>query len=149
MSVKKKGFWFWVNKTDTCWLWEGNIATNSYGLYTANFSGQRQTKRAHRLAYELMVGPIPDGLELDHLCRVRNCVNPAHLEAVTHQENVLRGGKVCVVANLREPIAPEVILMIFQIPMLGRGAVEPVEPVADFWLGATNKGGSDATCSNG
>lgn len=46
---------------------------------------------AHRLSYELFVGPIPDGYELDHLCRNRGCVNPAHLEAVTHRVNVLRG----------------------------------------------------------
>lgn len=48
---------------------------------------------AHRVAYELFVGPIPDGLELDHLCRVRNCINPDHLEAVTHQVNVERKPK--------------------------------------------------------
>jgi hypothetical protein len=46
---------------------------------------------AHRFAYELLVGPIPEDLELDHLCRVRHCVNPAHLEPVTHLENILRG----------------------------------------------------------
>ena len=46
---------------------------------------------AHRVAYELTNGPIPDGLELDHLCRVRHCVNPSHIEAVTHRENTLRG----------------------------------------------------------
>ncbi len=48
---------------------------------------------AHRVAYELFVGAIPDGLEIDHLCRVRNCFNPAHLEAVTHQENINRKPK--------------------------------------------------------
>ena len=47
--------------------------------------------RAHRFAYEQIVGPIPDGLQLDHLCRVRSCVNPAHLEPVTCQVNLLRG----------------------------------------------------------
>ena len=46
---------------------------------------------SHRLAYELEIGPIPAGLEIDHLCRVRNCVNPAHLEPVTHAENIRRG----------------------------------------------------------
>lgn len=48
---------------------------------------------AHRVAYELFVGPIPDGMELDHVCRVRNCINPAHLEAVTHEENINRKPK--------------------------------------------------------
>ena len=54
----------------------------------------------HRLAYELFVGPIPEGLELDHLCRVRDCANPEHLEAVTHAENVRRGR----IGVLRPPI---------------------------------------------
>jgi hypothetical protein len=53
--------------------------------------GKRKLKRAHRLVYERLVGPIPDGLELDHLCRNPTCCNPAHLEPVTHRENMLRG----------------------------------------------------------
>lgn len=48
---------------------------------------------AHRFAYELANGPIPDGLEIDHLCRNRKCVNPAHLQAVSHRENMLRAAK--------------------------------------------------------
>jgi hypothetical protein len=50
-----------------------------------------KVRLAHRVIYEYLVGPIPDGLSIDHLCRVRHCVNPAHLEPVTHRENVLRG----------------------------------------------------------
>lgn len=69
-----------------CWLWQGFRLPTDYGTFTAN----GRTQIAHRLAYELFVGPIPDGLHLDHLCRVRRCVNPAHLEPVTVQENVLR-----------------------------------------------------------
>ena len=49
---------------------------------------------AHRLSYETFVGPIPDGKELDHVCGVRRCVNPSHLEPVTHHENVLRGKRL-------------------------------------------------------
>lgn len=57
-----------------------------YGIYGGNGG-----KRAHRLTYEALVGEIPEGLELDHLCRIRRCVNPAHLEPVTHRVNILRG----------------------------------------------------------
>jgi HNH endonuclease len=81
-------FWAQVNKTDSCWLWTGHIATGKgYGRIRVN--GEYQ--KAHRVSYELFVGPIPDGLQLDHLCRVRNCVNPEHLEPVTNRENGLRG----------------------------------------------------------
>lgn len=69
-----------------CWLWTGSKSTHGYGLFRRG----EQTIQAHRAVYELLVGPIPDGLDLDHLCRVRLCVNPAHLEPVTRQENVLR-----------------------------------------------------------
>jgi hypothetical protein len=57
----------------------------------ASISFYRQNKLVHTIAYELLIGPVPDGLELDHLCRIRHCVNPAHLEAVPHRVNVLRG----------------------------------------------------------
>ena len=74
-----------------CWLWQGCTTTRGYGLIA--ICGK--SKLAHRLAYELFKGPIPEGLELDHLCRVRNCCNPDHLEAVTHEENVRRGDSGC------------------------------------------------------
>ncbi len=93
-------FWAKVNKDgpdpseDTlaarlgpCWLWSGALGGDGYG----RFSVSRRTLGAHRFAYELLVGPIPEGLTIDHLCRVPRCVNPAHLEAVTVGENVLRG----------------------------------------------------------
>lgn len=70
-----------------CWLWMGACAGRGYGhLLTGG-----QWKYAHRFAYELLIGPIPIGLTLDHLCRVLLCVNPFHLEAVTCQENLRRG----------------------------------------------------------
>jgi hypothetical protein len=79
-------FWDRVERTDSCWLWAGSQTSNGYGLYWAS-----QTVLAHRYAYELVGGPIPDALQIDHLCRVRHCVNPDHLEPVTQKENVRRG----------------------------------------------------------
>lgn len=78
-------FWAKVDKTATCWLWQGAKDSGGYGQIRAG----RQEK-AHRLAYQWLVGAIPEGLQLDHLCRVRNCVNPDHLEPVTPRENTMR-----------------------------------------------------------
>jgi hypothetical protein len=79
--------WAKVEKTEGCWLWTAAISPNGYGKFMV--SGR--PVNAHRLVYQLTVGPIPDGLDLDHLCRVRHCVNPDHLEPVTRSENLLRG----------------------------------------------------------
>jgi transcriptional regulator with XRE-family HTH domain len=70
-----------------CWIWLGRINGFGYGEIKC---GERRLK-AHRVSYEHHVGPIPEGLDLDHLCRVRPCVNPEHLEPVTRSENVRRG----------------------------------------------------------
>jgi hypothetical protein len=72
-----------------CWMWIA--ATTSEGYGTVRLSNPRRMRDAHRVVYESLIGPVPVGLELDHLCRVRHCVNPDHLEPVTHQENVRRG----------------------------------------------------------
>lgn len=69
-----------------CWLWLGTITPNGYGQIRVS----RSNRSAHRVLYEFLVGPIPEGLDLDHLCRVRRCVNPAHLEPVTRSENIRR-----------------------------------------------------------
>jgi hypothetical protein len=79
--------WAKVDKTDDCWLWTGAKTSSGYGMVSHD-SGVRPV---HRVVYELLVGSIPDGLVIDHLCSVRNCVNPAHLEPVTNAENVSRG----------------------------------------------------------
>jgi hypothetical protein len=76
-----------VNPATGCWHWTRKISDNGYGR--TSFRGRDSA--AHRVAYELLRGPIPAGLELDHLCRVRHCVNPDHLEAVTGRENRIRG----------------------------------------------------------
>lgn len=74
--------------TDECWLWTGAIDKAGYGRIGR---GSYEVLYAHRVAWELAVGPIPEGMHIDHLCRVRNCVNPDHLEVVTNRENALRG----------------------------------------------------------
>lgn len=72
---------------DGCWLWTAARNQNGYGRF---WDGVRLVQ-AHRWSYEYHVGAIPEGLQLDHLCRVRHCVNPEHLEPVTHAENGRRG----------------------------------------------------------
>lgn len=75
-----------------CWLWSGATINTGYGsVYAGELSDAKSSVLAHRLVYELLVGEIPEGLEADHLCRVPLCVNPSHLELVTHAENVRRG----------------------------------------------------------
>lgn len=79
-------FWNKVNKTEGCWLWTGS-KTLGYG----KFKTPEGTVLAHRWAYENARGLIPAGQVVDHLCKVKSCVNPDHLEAVEHSENVRRG----------------------------------------------------------
>ena len=76
-----------VQVTEACWLWSGRINAAGYG----NVGYKGKYHLAHRVVYEIFRGKIPDGLCLDHLCRNRRCVNPAHLEPVTHRVNILRG----------------------------------------------------------
>lgn len=78
-----------VDQTPDCWLWTGAVQSSGYG--SIGICGGR-TALAHRISYELHVGPIPAGLHIDHLCRNRLCVNPAHLEPVTAAENNRRTG---------------------------------------------------------
>ena len=93
-------FWSKADRSSDCWLWTAGRFPQGYGQF--KLDGRPQA--AHRVAYELVVGPIPEGLELDHTChngdescqggdgcRHRRCVNPAHLEPVLHVENIRRG----------------------------------------------------------
>lgn len=76
-----------VDASASCWLWKASINGGGYGQFRLD----GKLRKAHRVAWEMLVGPIPEGRHLDHLCRVRNCVNPDHLEPVTQAENIRRG----------------------------------------------------------
>lgn len=80
-----------------CWEWIGTLDSAGYGTASASKTAR---VRAHRLIYSVFRGPIPEGLDLDHLCRNRCCVNPAHLEPVTRRENLCRGVGVTMRAHL-------------------------------------------------
>ncbi len=84
-----------------CWLWVGSFSGLGYGC----FCFEDRSTQAHRVAYNHFVGDIPRHLEVDHLCAVRSCVNPAHMELVTHRENLLRGKTITAsqVARTRCP----------------------------------------------
>lgn len=77
--------WDKIEKTESCWNWCGALKLG-YG----RIERKRKQYQAHRVVYEALIDEIPGGLELDHLCRNKRCVNPAHLEPVTHTENIAR-----------------------------------------------------------
>jgi hypothetical protein len=79
--------WENVERDGDCWVWTRSKNDKGYGQITHD----GRVMYAHRLTYQLMVGPIPEGLEIDHLCRNTSCCRPSHLEAVTHAENIRRG----------------------------------------------------------
>jgi hypothetical protein len=91
-------FWPKVNVRgiDDCWLWKGGLTGVGYG----QFWNPPRAVGAHRFIYEMLVGPIPEGLHIDHLCRNRRCVNPAHLEAVEQGINTMRGRSPMMIAHL-------------------------------------------------
>jgi len=105
-QIPTERFWKKVDKNGPvilhdlgpCWIWTGGKDYHGYGKFSiGSWLNQRgKDIPAHRFAYEHMVGPIPEGAELDHLCRNHSCVNPAHLEPVTHETNMQKGlaGKV-------------------------------------------------------
>lgn len=84
----RRDAYFWANvvqNEDGCWIWQRSLK-RGYG----QMRGYRRAASAHRFAYELLVGPIPPGMDIDHLCKVRACCNPGHLEVVTRAENLRR-----------------------------------------------------------
>jgi hypothetical protein len=102
LARDKKRFWSRVSIIGTpsaaCWIWTGykrDYTREQYGF----FKLKGKVRPAHRVAYEDIIGPIPSGLVLDHLCRNPSCVNPFHLEPVTRQVNTQRGRSAAVIAE--------------------------------------------------
>jgi len=87
LPTSTERFWAKVDKSGNCWLWTAYTCPEGYGRFVAD---EFPSTLAHRIAYELIVGPIPEGLTIDHLCRNPSCVNPSHLEPVTIEENLRR-----------------------------------------------------------
>jgi len=92
LSIEER-FWPHVEKTKSCWNWKAGLDSHGYGFIKLN----KVNAKAYRVAYELVKGPIPEGKQIDHLCRNRKCVNPDHLEPVTRRENILRGEGVSAI----------------------------------------------------
>lgn len=85
-------FWQYVEKTETCWLWKGGISKTGYGVFAmgSRRNGSFRSVLPHRFSFEVAGHALTEGRQIDHLCRNRCCVNPAHLEQVTARENTLR-----------------------------------------------------------
>lgn len=98
----------YVKRSGSCWLWQGHVnSRNHYGYFTVRCSGHYLSVLAHRWSYSHFVGHIPQGHDLDHLCRNRRCVNPDHLEPVTRRENLLRGIGVITIENSKKTHCPK------------------------------------------
>lgn len=103
MTVVDERFWSKVDAAGDCWEWSGGHTSQGYGEVTRG--GRLQL--AHRYAYELLVGPIPVGLQIDHLCRNRGCLNPDHLEPVSRRTNLMRSWVGASAVNARKTACPK------------------------------------------
>ena len=91
---------------DSCWYWAGSYFPSGYGQVWS--PSLKRPYQAHRWVYEELVGPIPEGLQIDHLCRVRGCVNPKHLRVVTGRENIMAPGARCLAkVNVVKTVCPK------------------------------------------
>ena len=126
-TVMPDGCWTWLRPTD-----------NGYGRFWI----KGRTALAHRISYEMHVGPIPAGLQIDHLCRNRGCINPSHLEPVTIAENVLRGeGRSA--QNARKSTCPKGHALagdnVYRTPKGGRGCRECLRESTRQWRARNTK----------
>ena len=116
-----------IEKTESCWLWLGWRNRLGYGHIGSGGRGGRNIA-VHRAVYELLVGKIPDGLVIDHLCRNPPCCNPAHLEPVTQGENVRRSASArrshCIHGH---PFTPE---NTYRWPKVGRRRCKTCNTIA-------------------
>lgn len=97
-----------IDTTTGCWLWTKSIRPDGYVEIRigSRRDGTRKSIKLHRIAYEVFIGPIPLGFEIDHLCGVRHCINPSHLEAVTPRVNTLRSTNPSAI-NARKQVCPK------------------------------------------
>jgi len=93
-----------VDPETGCWNWNLALGPTGYGYMNYCYKGENITRMAHRIMYTKLVGPIPDGLHIDHLCRNRRCVNPDHLEPVTSEVNSQRGSQAKITIEIAREI---------------------------------------------
>ena len=90
-EIFQRRFWSYVDASGDCWEWNGGVGSAGYGVfYIGRENGRKRFEGAHRFAWQTLVGPITDGLTIDHLCKNKTCVNPDHMELVTLAENSRR-----------------------------------------------------------
>lgn len=105
-----------------CWLWTAPLSRLGYATFGigSRLDGTRRVVHAHTWAYETFIGPLPKGKEPDHLCRIRHCIRPTHLEAATHTENVRRRGDLKLSIELARLIRERHAIQAIPYPILAK-----------------------------